>query len=92
MNSLQKPSINLPVKINSLFFFRWVAILYQFISYYIQPGNKTLYETVSCTVNLFQNAAILEVIHAATGMVRTSAVMTAFQVGEIKYPSYIHHQ
>ncbi|ENN79521.1 very-long-chain (3R)-3-hydroxyacyl-CoA dehydratase hpo-8 [Dendroctonus ponderosae] len=58
----------------------WSLIFYQLISFYLGNGNKTLYDTVRCALNVFQNAAILEVIHAATGMIRSSAVMTAFQV------------
>lgn len=58
----------------------WSLILYYLVSFYLSPGSKTLYETTRCALNIFQNAAILEVVHAASGLVKSSAVMTAFQV------------
>lgn len=58
----------------------WSLILYQLITYHISYSEKSLYDTVRFTLNIFQNAAILEIIHAASGMVKSNAVMTAFQV------------
>ncbi|XP_050297187.1 very-long-chain (3R)-3-hydroxyacyl-CoA dehydratase hpo-8 [Anthonomus grandis grandis] len=60
----------------------WTMILYKLISYYLVPNNgKSLYDVLSFSLMWFQNAAVLEVFHAATGMVKSSAIMTAFQVG-----------
>ncbi|CAG9768552.1 unnamed protein product [Ceutorhynchus assimilis] len=58
----------------------WSIIFYKLIFYYLSPGTKTLYDTVRCSLDIFQNAAVLEVVHAATGMVKSSPIMTAFQV------------
>jgi len=58
----------------------WSFVLFQFISYYFTSGTRSLYKTVEIPLQIFQNAAILEVFHAAAGLVKSSAVMTAFQV------------
>ncbi|XP_066144091.1 very-long-chain (3R)-3-hydroxyacyl-CoA dehydratase hpo-8 [Euwallacea fornicatus] len=58
----------------------WCAILFQFILHCISPNNKSLYEAVRWTLNIFQNAAVLEVVHAATRIVKSDPVLTAFQV------------
>lgn len=39
-----------------------------------------LYETLKWTVIIFQNAALLEVVHAATGIVSSNPLLTALQV------------
>ncbi|XP_018571299.1 very-long-chain (3R)-3-hydroxyacyl-CoA dehydratase 2 [Anoplophora glabripennis] len=59
----------------------WSYLLYQLISFYLLSNTtKSLYNTVKCTVIIFQNAAVLEVVHAAMGMVKSNPVLTAFQV------------
>ncbi|KAJ8960773.1 hypothetical protein NQ318_020067 [Aromia moschata] len=58
----------------------WTYLLYQLITYYLTTSDKSLYETVKCSLFIFQNAAVMEVIHAATGMVKSNPVLTAFQV------------
>ncbi|XP_030765327.1 very-long-chain (3R)-3-hydroxyacyl-CoA dehydratase hpo-8 [Sitophilus oryzae] len=58
----------------------WMRLLVQLILYYVNPQSKSLYDSVKYSLYIFQNAAVLEVIHAATGIVKSSAVMTAFQV------------
>lgn len=50
------------------------------MSHYVLGNNKPLYDSVQWTVIIFQNAAVLEVIHAATGLVPSNPVITAFQV------------
>lgn len=59
----------------------WSYLLFQLANYYLL-GHKEqpLYEYVKWTVIIFQNAAVLEVIHAATGIVPSNPVITAFQV------------
>lgn len=65
-----------------LFFslFRWTYLLFQVFSHYLFTPSVPLYDQVKWTVILFQNAAVLEVVHAATGLVRANPVLTAFQV------------
>lgn len=58
----------------------WSYLLYQLILYYSKPSQKTLYETVKCTVIIFQNAAILEVVHAVLRFVSSSPFVTAQQI------------
>ncbi|KAF4527504.1 hypothetical protein B566_EDAN016201 [Ephemera danica] len=59
----------------------WSYLLYQMILYYTNPSpEQSLWETVKWTVIVFQNAAILEVIHALTGLVSSNAMVTLFQV------------
>nr|CAH7717083.1 unnamed protein product [Callosobruchus chinensis] len=60
--------------------FGWSYLLYQLITYYLSPSTKSLYETVKWSVIAFQNAAILEVVHAFTGMVRSNPFITAAQI------------
>lgn len=39
-----------------------------------------LYDEVELLLNLFQTLALLEIVHAATGLVRSNPVLTGFQV------------
>lgn len=59
----------------------WTYLLYQLVAFHLglYPAGK-LYEIVKWTVIIFQNAAVLEVVHAATGIVPSNPVITAFQV------------
>lgn len=45
------------------FIFRWTYMLYQLIAYYTihRDTKQTLWEYISWTVIIFQNAAVLEV-------------------------------
>lgn len=58
----------------------WSYLLYLIILYYIYPTSVSLYETVKWTVIIFQNAAVLEVVHAQMGIVPSNPAVTAFQV------------
>ncbi|CAH2004229.1 unnamed protein product [Acanthoscelides obtectus] len=60
--------------------FGWSYLLYQLITYYLGPSTKSLYETVKWSVIIFQNAAVLEVVHAFTGLVRSNPIITAAQI------------
>uniref|UniRef100_A0A182XXC5 Very-long-chain (3R)-3-hydroxyacyl-CoA dehydratase n=1 Tax=Anopheles stephensi TaxID=30069 RepID=A0A182XXC5_ANOST len=60
----------------------WCYMLYQLIAYYtIDKGTQqTLWEYLGFTVILFQNAALLEIVHAFTRIVPSNPVITTFQV------------
>lgn len=59
----------------------WSYILYQIVQYYIQPSSgSTLWNKTKLPVIVFQNAALLEIMHAAVGLVRSNVVVTTFQV------------
>lgn len=60
----------------------WSYILYQLIAYYTTnvAGGKTLWDYIGWSVILFQNAAVLEMIHAATGLVKSNVFITIVQV------------
>lgn len=59
----------------------WSYILYQIIDYYtVSTTKSSLWNTVDISVIVFQNAAVLEIIHAATGLVPSNPVITTFQV------------
>jgi len=60
----------------------WTYMLYQLIAYYtIDRGTKqTLWEYIGWTVIIFQNAAVLEVLHVAIGIVRGNLIITTIQV------------
>lgn len=58
----------------------WSYLLFQLINHYVSGSKTPLYETLKWTVIIFQNAAVLEVVHAATRMVPSNPVITAFQV------------
>jgi len=59
----------------------WSFILYKLVHHYLtnQPQDK-LWQEVGPAVTLFQSAAILEIIHSITGLVRTPAATTFIQV------------
>lgn len=59
----------------------WSYLLYQLISYLLNPSkDTTLWEFVKTTVIVFQNAAILEILHVALGFVVSNLALTAAQV------------
>ncbi|KAK9879756.1 hypothetical protein WA026_006818 [Henosepilachna vigintioctopunctata] len=58
----------------------WSFLLYQLALYYLMPKEKSLYETVKCTVIIFQNAAILEVFHAFLRIVSSNPIVTVQQI------------
>ncbi|XP_017778144.1 PREDICTED: very-long-chain (3R)-3-hydroxyacyl-CoA dehydratase 1 [Nicrophorus vespilloides] len=60
----------------------WSYLMYQVIDYYMDSDvNKvSLYEKVKWTVIFFQNAALLEVVHAVIGIVSSSPMITIQQV------------
>lgn len=60
----------------------WSYIFYQLVAYYtFDKGNgQTLWEYLGNAVIFFQNAAALEIIHAATRLVPSNPVITTAQV------------
>lgn len=59
----------------------WSYILYQIIRHYIEPSSSnTLWDKTKLPVIVFQNAALLEILHAGTGLVPSSVIITTFQV------------
>ncbi|XP_036376609.1 very-long-chain (3R)-3-hydroxyacyl-CoA dehydratase 1 isoform X2 [Megalops cyprinoides] len=59
----------------------WLVLAVAMIRFYIQKGtHKGLYRSISRTLKFFQTVALLEVIHCAVGMVRTSVIVTGVQV------------
>lgn len=60
----------------------WSYLFFQILSFYLLGSypNKKLWEVVSTTVIIFQNAAVLEVLHVIVGFVRSGVFLTAMQV------------
>jgi very-long-chain (3R)-3-hydroxyacyl-CoA dehydratase len=55
--------------------------LYQIIQHYVQPSSgDTLWDKTKLPIIVFQNAAILEIMHAALGLVRSNVIITTLQV------------
>ncbi|XP_026467684.1 very-long-chain (3R)-3-hydroxyacyl-CoA dehydratase 2-like [Ctenocephalides felis] len=58
----------------------WSYLLYQLAYYHLHKSSIGLWETVKNTVFIFQNAAVMEIIHASTGLVPSNPIITTFQV------------
>ncbi|CAD7092906.1 unnamed protein product [Hermetia illucens] len=60
----------------------WSYMLYQLIAYYTTnaAAGKTLWDYIGWTVIIFQNAAFLEIFHAAAGLVKSNPFITTVQV------------
>ncbi|XP_050464634.1 very-long-chain (3R)-3-hydroxyacyl-CoA dehydratase 2 [Cataglyphis hispanica] len=58
----------------------WSYILYLIIQHYINPSHNTLWDKTQLPVIIFQNAAVLEIIHAAIGIVSSNVITTTLQV------------
>lgn len=59
----------------------WSYILCQIIQHYTNLSlNDSLWSKTELSVVIFQNAAILEIIHAAIGLVPSNVILTTFQV------------
>ena len=69
------------VAYNSLQTVGWSYLLYQTCSH-LAAGRSvsSLYETTSLTLQIFQTAALLEILHAMLGLVRSSVQVTVQQV------------
>lgn len=61
--------------------FGWSYILYKLVQHDLSSmNNLALWHTVTWPVFIFQHGALLEIMHAATGLVPSNAVLTTFQV------------
>ncbi|EEB10892.1 ptpla domain protein, putative [Pediculus humanus corporis] len=62
----------------------WSYLLYNIVGYYLSDKknlpSKDLWSNVKLVVCIFQNAAALEIIHAAIGIVPSNVLITTFQV------------
>ena len=66
---------------NSLQFLGWSTLLLQIILHFQNGGTTAnLYASVHLTLQIFQTGAVLEILHAATGLVRSSVQVTFQQV------------
>ncbi|XP_012240509.1 very-long-chain (3R)-3-hydroxyacyl-CoA dehydratase hpo-8 isoform X1 [Bombus impatiens] len=66
---------------NLLQVFGWSYILYKFVvNDFSSTTEANLWQNVKWPVVIFQHAALLEIIHAATGLVKSNPVLTTFQV------------
>ena len=69
------------VAYNSLQTLGWSYLLYQTCCH-LAAGKSvsSLYEATSTTLQIFQTAALLEILHAMLGLVRSSVQVTVQQV------------
>jgi len=59
----------------------WSFLLYQMISYLVTPNRGgSLYDSTRLTLQIFQTGAVLEILHAVCGLVRSSVQVTTQQV------------
>ncbi|EZA55818.1 3-hydroxyacyl-CoA dehydratase [Ooceraea biroi] len=59
----------------------WSYILCQIMQYYTKPSvGETLWGKTEFLLMIFQNAAVLEIVHAAMGLVPSNVAITTFQV------------
>ncbi len=58
----------------------WTYVNYKIVNHYAQGGKpETLWNSVEEPLKIAQTAAIMEVLHAATGLVRSSVATTFVQ-------------
>lgn len=62
--------------------YSWSYLLYQIIDFYLFPTNEktSLYETIKWTLFIFQNGALLEILHAILRIVPSNPMITIQQV------------
>ncbi|XP_054271448.1 very-long-chain (3R)-3-hydroxyacyl-CoA dehydratase hpo-8 [Macrosteles quadrilineatus] len=61
--------------------FGWSYLLYQLVNHYTSGRTTdTLWNEVRLTVIIFQNAAVLEILNVAIGIVKSNLMLTTFQV------------
>merc|ERR1711983_450429 len=59
----------------------WSYLLYQMVTHFTIGGSvDSLYSSTSRTLNIFQTGALLEILHAGLGLVRSSVQVTFQQV------------
>lgn len=78
MSSLSRAYL---VAYNTLQFLGWSWLLGQTVAHLAAGGSVAdLYGQVATTLQIFQTGAVLEIVHAATGLVRSSVQVTLQQV------------
>ncbi|VVC27736.1 Hypothetical protein CINCED_3A010148 [Cinara cedri] len=61
--------------------FGWSYLLFQIVNFYVNPPkDQTLWDIVKYTVGIFQNAAFIEIINVAIGLVKSNLAVTIQQV------------
>ncbi|XP_049888017.1 very-long-chain (3R)-3-hydroxyacyl-CoA dehydratase hpo-8 [Pectinophora gossypiella] len=69
------------VAYNSIQTLGWSYLLWQSLTHFLNRGTlDTFWEEIKWTVIIFQNAAILEVVHAAIGLVPSGVMVVLMQV------------
>ncbi|XP_075443624.1 very-long-chain (3R)-3-hydroxyacyl-CoA dehydratase 1 isoform X2 [Ascaphus truei] len=59
----------------------WLVLAIAMFRFYIQKGtHKGVYKSIQKTLKFFQTFALLELVHCALGIVRTSVLVTGVQV------------
>ncbi|KAF2352313.1 Protein-tyrosine phosphatase-like PTPLA [Trinorchestia longiramus] len=58
----------------------WTILMIQFLCHILYEGRPGLWDATSTALLVFQSLAILEVVHCIVGLVRSSPVLTFFQV------------
>jgi len=58
----------------------WSFLLYQTVVHLVTTGPAGLYPATRLTLQVFQTGAVLEIVHAATGLVRSPVMVTVQQV------------
>ena len=70
----------------------WSYLLYQMITHFTGGGSvASLYSSTSTTLNIFQTGALLEILHAGAGLVRSSVQVTFQQVWSRYDKQKYHH-
>jgi very-long-chain (3R)-3-hydroxyacyl-CoA dehydratase len=82
MPAARNPIVNLYLAAyNGAQTYGWATILYAMVNHYMNEGSPdTLYPLVAKPLQLWQTLAILEVVHAMLGFVRSPVGTTAMQV------------
>ncbi|KAF2881858.1 hypothetical protein ILUMI_24322 [Ignelater luminosus] len=67
---------------NGIETFGWALILFRLLSYYIFSNSEaaSLYQNLKWPLIIFQNAAVLEILHAAVRIVPSNPIVTLQQV------------
>ncbi|EPS74144.1 hypothetical protein M569_00608 [Genlisea aurea] len=65
---------------NWTLFFGWLLVLYRSIALLIDSGYESVYAGVETPLMIFQSAAVLEILHSLTGIVRSPASATVPQI------------
>ena len=70
------------VAYNTTQFLGWSFLFYQMVSHLAGGGEVSeLYPATAASLQIFQTAALLEILHAGLGLVRSSLQVTVQQVG-----------